>query len=127
MTAHPDRDARPWVNVIVGHHHHHKIVFPGGRVNVFESLREALVREFREETNLDIVVGSQLGAWDVIHEGEDYHKVVIVFYATAIGGTLCGGDDLPDVQAMPVGELRAHKDLNPLTKRILDYMGGIRE
>ena len=53
---------------------------PGGGVQFGETIEEALIREFKEETNLDIQVSDFLGINEHIkndlHAIEIYHKVV---------------------------------------------------
>ncbi len=62
---------------------------PGG-VEPGETLRDAVKREVREETGLDVEVGRVAG----YREGfEPAHHVVIAFHVEETGGELCAGDD----------------------------------
>jgi ADP-ribose pyrophosphatase YjhB (NUDIX family) len=49
----------------------------GGQVEENETLKEALKREFKEETNLDVEVGKIIGGR--IEETFDRTKIIVVF------------------------------------------------
>ncbi len=46
--------------------------FPGGKCEFGESPREALVREWKEETGLDIQAGEKLAEVGFSHKGKNY-------------------------------------------------------
>ncbi len=56
-----------------------KWIVPGGTVEFGESLEEALVREIKEETNLDIEIERFLDFKEVIATKFDYHTVIFFF------------------------------------------------
>ena len=60
---------------------------PGGTVEAGETLQQALVREMREETGLDVVVGELLG---VVQRGP---YEISDYACTVVGGALAAGDD----------------------------------
>lgn len=85
---------------------------PGGHVRFGESLHEAVVREVREETGLDVEVESFAG-W-VERRGSDpapYHHVILDFHAAlrpagAAGSpALAAGDDAADARWVPLAEV----------------------
>lgn len=95
---------------------------PGGRVESGESLREALVREVREETGIDIDVDGLLGVAERIVRDDEgdvaYHYVILDFVATARTHDLKAGDDAADVRWVPAGELSSMK----LTDGLIEFL-----
>lgn len=66
---------------------------PGGRVNPLERHRDALVREFAEETGLKVTPRKLAGIAEAIGPGGSWHYVILVYFVTVTGGMLRPGDD----------------------------------
>ncbi len=69
---------------------------PGGRIKLGETLETAVVREVKEETNLDIIVGKLAGITEKIVPDDKqrvrYHYIIIDYWARLAHG--CTPDQL---------------------------------
>jgi 8-oxo-dGTP diphosphatase len=77
---------------------------PGGRVEHGEYLSDALAREVKEETNLDIEVGALLGIAEVTG---DPHYVILDFEASVRSdrSPAAAGDDVSEVRWVRLDEI----------------------
>jgi ADP-ribose pyrophosphatase YjhB (NUDIX family) len=84
---------------------------PGGVLEVGELVREAAVREAREETGLTVETGELLGVFDrVLRNSEkrvQYHYVLIDFLCRRVAGDLCAASDAAEVRWFTREELPA--------------------
>jgi len=75
---------------------------PGGRLEIGETLREAVVREAREETGLTIEPAEVLGVYDRLLRDDGgrilYHYVLIDFLCRRLAGELQAGGDADDAR-----------------------------
>jgi ADP-ribose pyrophosphatase YjhB (NUDIX family) len=82
---------------------------PGGVLEVGEMLREAAIREAREETGLVVEPGELLGVFDRILRDPDhrvqYHYVLIDFLCRKVGGELVAASDAAEVRFFTREEL----------------------
>jgi 8-oxo-dGTP diphosphatase len=74
---------------------------PGGALEIGESLKDAIRREVREETGLEI---RPLGVFEIFERiipdatgAPEYHYVLIDYLCRITGGILCAGDDVCQV------------------------------
>ena len=84
---------------------------PGGVLEVGELVREAAIREAREETGLIVEPGELLGVFDrVLRDAEkrvQYHYVLIDFLCRRVGGEFVAASDAAEVRWFTREELRA--------------------
>ena len=93
-------------------------VIPGGKINAFESIAAAAVRELQEETGLTVQVGPQFKAYEIVNPPSE-HRIVIYSWARVIGGAPKASDDLSDVRFFSPAEL-GDIPLTPLVRRVLE-------
>src|SRR5258707_14692481 len=84
---------------------------PGGVLECGETLREATIREAREETGLILETGELLGVFERVIRADDgrvrYHYVLIDFLCRPVSGELRAGSDATDARWFRREELQA--------------------
>jgi len=98
---------------------------PGGRVEFGETLREAALREIREETGLSVRLGRLIEAVDIIGKDDaghvKYHYVVIDYEGYIEGGELRAGGDAEEVRWIPLERLRDYQVTNSTISLIEEH------
>jgi 8-oxo-dGTP diphosphatase len=96
---------------------------PGGVLEVGELVREAAVREAREETGLVVEAVELLGVYDRVLRDADkrvqYHYVLIDFLCRRVAGDLAAASDAAEVRWFTREELPAMK----LAEDTMDVIG----
>lgn len=78
--------------------------FPGGTMEIGETLDQCVIREVKEETGLDIAVTGLLGIYtDPAHviaysDGEVRQEFNITYHGRVLGGTLAVSDESTDLR-----------------------------
>lgn len=93
---------------------------PGGKLELGETLVQAVARELVEETGIVAEVGPLVCVLERI--GDDFHYVVLDYRARAIGGTLVAGGDARAARFVSDDELAAL----PHTDGLLDALARAR-
>lgn len=79
---------------------------PGGCVEIGEYVEEAVVREVKEETGLEVQVERFSGIYDDPNRDPRGHVISIAYICKVIGGELKADSDAKDVSCMPIKEIK---------------------
>jgi 8-oxo-dGTP diphosphatase len=80
---------------------------PGGHIERFETAREAIIREVKEETGLDFAP-CFFNYCDEIIPAQDWHAVVLVFTGTATGELQPDPAEVAEARWLSVTESRSY-------------------
>lgn len=93
---------------------------PGGKLEPLETLAAAVAREVREETGLIVEVGALACVLERI--SDQYHFVLLDYFARVTGGRLAAASDARDARFVDPEELSRL----PLTEGLADVLARAR-
>jgi ADP-ribose pyrophosphatase YjhB (NUDIX family) len=87
---------------------------PGGTVHLGEKVRDATIREAKEESGLDIEIINDrpMDGFDSIMTDDrgriQYHFTLLEFLAKPVGGTLAAAEDAADARWVSLSEVKKY-------------------
>ncbi|MFG6494765.1 NUDIX hydrolase [Fictibacillus sp. UD] len=116
-------------NILLVKTHHNGWVFPGGQVEAGENLMDALVREVKEESGIDVTVSHLTGVYSNTaqykwHDGvtDIPTKVMFDFVCKPVGGELGVSDETTDSRWVAKDEVLDMLTGEAYHTRYLDYL-----
>lgn len=101
--------------------------FPGGGIKFGETIEQAVAREVKEETGLNVEAGKILTVGEAIEEDKDIHRVVVVYEAKIKNGVVKASDDAADIMWISLEKIpEMEKNISPYTISNLKTLGYIR-
>jgi len=102
--------------------------YPGGRIELGETISAAVERELREETGLRVSAGPVITVLDSLHHDADgalsHHYLMIAVRCAWVSGTPLAADDALDARWFDAADLPAMQA--EMSARVLDLLEMVR-
>jgi len=102
----------------------HGLALPGGFVDIGESVENALIREMKEETNLDVQIVRLFNVYSDPKRDPRFHTVSIVFVCKAYG-TPTGKDDAKEAKIYKLEEIPFNRLVFDHEKILRDFINSL--
>ncbi|MBA7682241.1 hypothetical protein ES703_90590 [subsurface metagenome] len=94
-----------------------KWVLPGGKVEEFETIKDAAKRELLEEAGIEVDVGEPIGVYEIISPPKE-HRIIVYSWARVKSGNLKPSSDTSELRFFSKEDI-SHIKLTDLVKRVL--------
>ena len=84
-------------------------MIPGGRVKFGEGLKQAGIREIKEETGLDVDIVGFIGHKEIINTPDNYHRIVFFYLGKPRTLELSASDDISKAGFFAIDEIKKMK------------------
>ncbi|WP_295421124.1 NUDIX hydrolase [Sulfurovum sp.] len=102
------------------------LALPGGFVDVGETVENALIREMKEETNLDVTINRLLGIYSDPARDPRFHTASVVYVASAEGEPK-GGDDAKKAKVYALNAIPFDELVFDHAKIVEDYLSSRKD
>lgn len=123
-------------NILLVKTYHGGWVYPGGQVEVGENLIDALTREIKEESGIDVEVSYLIGIYSNTVKNKGYNgvkevptKVMMDYVCRPVGGELCSSDETSDSCWVPKDKVLDMIEAPSIRERYqayLDFDGSVK-
>jgi len=98
-----------------------QLALPGGFVNECETVEEAMMREAREETSLEVEPIDVLGVYSDPKRDPRKHTLSVVFVGIIVGGQDRAGDDAASLEWVELANIETQEMAFDHTRILRDY------